>query len=279
MLKKHKKLFITLLVAFLLVLTAVGLALGHELFTTLPFSVAISSHTDNAPMMVAHRGLSSLYPQNSVPAFEAAAEYGFDGYEFDIHTTKDGKWVVIHDNTVDAMTDGTGEVNSFTFEEIRKLKLDSGNGIENYENLLIPTLEEALDIFAEHGIIPVIEIKNCDVQYLPDLKETLESYGLSDKAIIISFTKEYLEVYRELDKEIEMMLLKNAPDEEDVDWCIEYGAGLDFAYYNLYKFADVLPYAKQNGVKLGAWTVDNTAHLDVTVLLGAEVITTNKILP
>lgn len=274
-----KKIVIALVVILLFVGTAAGLALGHELFETLPFSLAVSSHTDKAPMMVAHRGLSSLYPQNSMPAFEAAAEYGFDGYELDVHTTKDGKWVVIHDDTVDDMTAATGEVNSFTYEEIRKLTLDNGNGIEKHENLLIPSLEEALDVYAESGIIPVIEIKDCDVQYLPDLKKILDSYGLSDKAIIISFTGEYLEAYRELDEDIEMMLLKNNPDKEDVDWCIEHNAGLDFAYYNLYKNTKAISYAKENGVRLGAWTVDNTAHLDVMVLFGVDVITTNKILP
>lgn len=194
--KKVKKVISILAVIILVVGAGLFLALGHDLFTTLPFSLAVSSHTDKAPMMVAHRGLSSLYPQNSVPAFEAAAKSGFDGYELDVHTTKDGKWVVIHDDTVDDMTDGTGEVNTLTYEEIRKLRLDNGNGIENYKNLPVPSLEESLDIFKEYGIIPVIEIKNCDVQYLPALKEMLDSYGLSDKAILISFTKEYLEAYR-----------------------------------------------------------------------------------
>ncbi len=279
MLRKHKKLFIIIGLIIIFILSALSVAFSHELFTTLPSCLAVTTHTKKAPMAVAHRGLSSLYPENSLPALEGAAEYGFDGYEFDIHTTKDGKWVVIHDDTVDSMTDGTGDVDSFTFDEIRKLTLDSGNGIENYDSLRIPTLEEALDVCENSEIVPVIEIKKCDVKYLPSLKDTLDEYKLSKKAIIISFEKEYLEEYRKLDKDIEIMLLKGTPNKDDVDWCVSHKAGLDFGYYNVYKAINALKYAKQNGVKLGVWTVDNTAYMDVLVLLGAEIITTNKILP
>lgn len=277
--KKHKKLITALAIVFCIIASGVGVGLGHELFGTLPSSLAISSHTDKAPLMVAHRGLSSIYPENSLPALEGAAEYGFDGYEFDVHTTKDGRWVVIHDDTVDNMTAESGDVESFTFEEIRRMRLDSGNGIENHPDEKIPTLEEALEVYKSSGIMPVIEIKKCDVKYLPSFIEILEKYAVKEKAVIISFTREYLEEYRELDKNAEIMLLKGTPEKEDVDWCIEYSAGLDFGYYNVYKCSDVLSYARENGVKLGAWTVDNTAYMDIMVMLGAELITTNKILP
>lgn len=279
MLKKHKKLIIVISVVVLFILSGLAVALSHELFTTLPEALAISSHTKNAPVMVAHRGLSSLYPENTIPAFIGADEYGFDGYEFDIHTTKDGEWVVIHDDTVDAMTDTSGEVESFTLSEIKDLTLDSGNGIENYESLRIPTLRETLESCIKSDIIPVIEIKKCDVKYLPSLQDILEEYGLTEKAILISFEREYLEEYRKLDEEIEIMLLKGTPDMEDIQWCIDNNAGLDFAFYGLFGSVKELNFAKDNGVRLGAWTVDNTAYMDVLVLFGVEVITTNKILP
>lgn len=277
--KKHKKLITALVIVFGIVVSGLGVGLGHMLFTTLPVSLAVSSHTAKAPLMVAHRGLSSLYPENSMPALEGAAEYGFDGYEFDVHTTKDGEWVVIHDDTVDNMTAESGDVDCFTFEEIRAMRLDNGNGIENYPDEKIPTLREALEVYADSGIIPVIEIKKCDVKYLPDFIKILDEYKVKDKAVIISFTAEYLEKYRELDKDAEIMLLKGTPSKEDVDWCVEYSAGLDFGFYNVYKCTDALSYAREKGVKLGVWTVDNTAYMDVMVMLGAELITTNKILP
>lgn len=278
MLKKHRKLLIVL--PFVLILSVVAVLFSHNLFKTLPLSLAISSHTDKAPAMVAHRGLSSLYPENSLPAFEGALEHGFYGYELDIHTTKDGEWVVIHDDTVDAMTDGSGDIESYTFDELQKFTLDGGNGIENYPGMKIPTLEESLKYAAENDIVPFIEIKKCDAELLPSLKQMLDEMKLSEKAVLISFDREYLEIYRQLDDKAQIMLLKGTPEKADVDWCVKYNAGLDFGQHSFYKTGSVMKYAKEKGVELGAWTVDNTAILDFLVFFyDVKFITTNKILP
>ena len=276
---KKKKLLKALCVIVVLALTVVGIVFAADLFSTLPSGLMITSHTKSAPTLVAHRGLSSIYPQNTIAAFEGAAEYGFTYYELDVHTTKDGEWVVIHDDTVDAMTDGEGEVESFTFEGIRALKIDGGNGIENHEGLVVPTLKESLDVCSQTGILPVIELKNCDIQYLPGIVEILEEYGLSDSAKIISFDKDYLEEYRRLDSEIDILYLSNDPSIEDIDWCIENNFGINFNCWNLSKCSDAIVYAKKNDVTIAAWTVDNTIFADIMVLFGAEYITTNKILP
>ena len=278
MLKKHKKLLIALPVV--LVLSVVAILFSHELFTTLPMSIAISSHTDKAPVMIAHRGLSSLYPQNTLPAFEGAVEHGFYGYELDIHTTKDGEWVVIHDDTVDAMTDGSGDIENYSFDELQQFVIDGGNGIENYPDMKIPTLKESLKYAVENDIVPFIEIKKCDKTLLPTLKEMLDEMKLSEKAVLISFDREYLEIYRQLDENAEIMLLKGKPTKDDVDWCVEYNAGLDFGYHSFYKIGGVMKYAGEKGVELGAWTVDNTAIFDFLVFFyDVKSITTNQILP
>lgn len=276
---KKKKLLKALCAVIILALTVVGIIYSSDLFSTLPSGLMITAHTKSAPTLVAHRGLSSIYPQNTIPAFEGAAEYGFAYYELDLHTTKDGEWVVIHDDTVDDMTDGEGEVESFTLEEIRELRIDNGNGIENYDSLVVPTFRESLDVCNKTGILPVIELKKCDVKYLPDLVEMLDEYGLSDGAKIISFNKEYIEEYRRLDSEIDILYLSNSPSIEDIDWCIDNNFGINFNVWNYHECAGAIRYAKKNGVTVAAWTVDNTAFADVMVLMGAEYITTNKILP
>jgi len=77
---------------------------------------------------VAHRGFSSVRPENTHSAFYAAAEAGFDGYEFDLHTTKDGKWVICHDGTLDRTTSSTGAVGDRTQAQLMALRLREGNG-------------------------------------------------------------------------------------------------------------------------------------------------------
>lgn len=277
--KTKKRILIFFVTVLCMALAVVGIMVPHMYMTTVSDSLSISSHTSHQPLMLAHRGFSGIAPQNSIPAVEKAIEYGYDGCEFDIHSTRDGKWVVIHDDTVDAMTDGEGNVADFTLKEIRQLKLDSGNGIENYENLKVPTLEEVLEIIAESDIMPVIEIKGCDTKYLPSLKKTLEKYGLTERAIIISFTREYLEAYKALDKDAKMMLLTGIMTEDDVNWCVENGVDtLSFYYFGFIKGVKGYLLAREKGLKLSAWTVDNTVYKDVMVLLGAEIITTNKLL-
>lgn len=277
--KKRKKLKIFLSVLLVIVLGTVIIVVPPMFSETLDNSWSLSAKSDNPPLMVAHRGLSSLAPENSLPAFEKAVEYGFDGYEFDIHTTKDGEWVVIHDDTVDAMTDGTGLVSDFTLEEIRALRLDSGNGIEEYAELRVPTLEEALSVGMDKDIFPVIEIKKCDPERLPAFMEILEEYGLTDKAVLIAFNTEYLEICRELNKDIQMLSLVTSPKKADIDWCIEHNAGINFCYGYLAPSFSAISYARKNDVRIGVWTVDNIVFEDIMVLFGAEIITTNKILP
>lgn len=279
MARKGKKKKTALIILAVIVTALLLIILPCKLMKTVDNSLSVMSHTDKAPLMVAHRGLSSVAPENSIPAISLAAEYGFDGYEFDLHTTKDGKWVVIHDDTVDKMTASSGNVEDFTLAEIRKLFLDAGNGIENYEKLGVPTLEEVLDENNGKDIFPVIEIKKCDVRYLPELKRILDSYSLGEKAVIISFEKEYLEEYRRLDGNVKMLYLSSAPTVEDIEWCDELDMGINFYYGNLYKSGKALSLAKEKGLTIGAWTVDNTVYEDVLVLFGVEIITTNKLLP
>lgn len=276
---KSKSVKKALIILAVIIIPLIIIIVPCKVATTVSDGLSVSAHTSARPLLVAHRGFSSIRPENTCSAFDAAVEAGFDGYEFDLHTTKDGEWVVIHDDTVDKMTDGTGNVEDFTFEEIRRLKIDSGNGIENYPDLKMPTLEETLASCDGNDIIPVIEIKKCDMKYLPDLKAYLDGKSLSEKAVIISFTGEYLEAYRELDKDVQMYLLSNEFTKEDVDWCIENNFGINFNHKLLYKNVGAVLYAEKQGVKLAAWTVDNTVYKDVMVLFGVDVITTNKIKP
>ena len=108
----------------------------------------------------AHRGCSQMYPENTITAFEKAAEiHGLEGIELDIQLTKDGEMVVIHDERVDRTTDGSGFVRDFTLTEIKKLNIDAGNGKTEH----IPTIVEILDILEPRmkaGFKLNIELKN-----------------------------------------------------------------------------------------------------------------------
>ncbi|MBL4850336.1 MAG: glycerophosphodiester phosphodiesterase [Planctomycetes bacterium] len=111
-----------------------------------------------------HRGARGLAPENTLPAFEAAAEVGVDALEFDVHRTRDGQMVVIHDDTVDRTSDGKGAVAELTLAELRTF--DAGywftrDGGQTYpyrgRGVGFSTLAEVIESFPKH--LFTIEIK------------------------------------------------------------------------------------------------------------------------
>ena len=104
---------------------------------------------EDAPQMpdhglCAHRGDVANFPENTVIAFQAAAEKGAEMVEFDICRTKDGKFIVMHDFTVDRTTNGHGKIADLTFDEIRKLDAGSKKAPQ-FAGTQVPTPEEVLD--------------------------------------------------------------------------------------------------------------------------------------
>src|SRR5215210_856955 len=116
------------------------------------------------PVNLAHRGASTLAPENTLEAFRIALEAGAGGLELDVHTTSDGQLVVIHDPIVDRTTNGTGAVSEMTIDELRGL--DAGYGFSpdggpsrpyRGRGVRVPTLEEVLEEFP--GVALNIDIK------------------------------------------------------------------------------------------------------------------------
>lgn len=102
----------------------------------------------------AHRGDVAHAPENTLPAFALAVEKGAPMIEFDVHLSKDGRMVIIHDDTVDRTTDGTGKVSDLTFDELRAL--DAGSWFdEKFKGTRIPTLRETLEAIPPHVLCNV----------------------------------------------------------------------------------------------------------------------------
>jgi glycerophosphoryl diester phosphodiesterase len=95
--------------------------------------------------VIAHRGASADAPENTPAAFRRAVELGADWFECDVTRTKDGRLVMIHDDTVDRTTDGRGRVADLTFDEVRRLDAGSWKGAA-FAGERIPTLEETLEL-------------------------------------------------------------------------------------------------------------------------------------
>lgn len=226
----------------------------------------------------AHRGLSSVAPENTAPAIEEAGKAGYYAAEFDIMPTKDGQWILNHNDTVDKMTDGEGEVASFTYEELCKLTVDNGNGIENYPDLHFPTFETALELCDKYGMRAMVEVKGGTPEDMASMLAVLKQFPAYENAIVIDFDEERLAKVRELDKDIELWYLLNTITEEDIAFAEENNMGLAFNFGVPANYK-MLRTARDKGITLASWTVDFPPVVDFLRLFGVKYITTNKILP
>ncbi|MDV3103417.1 glycerophosphodiester phosphodiesterase family protein [Thermococcus waiotapuensis] len=146
-------------------------------------------------LVLGHRGYSEKYPENTLLAFRKAIEAGADGIELDVWLTKDGEVVVIHDETVDRTSNGSGKVKEMTLAELRELDFGMGEGI--------PTLEEVFEALPENAVVNV-EIKDIDA-----VKKTAEIIGANnpERVIVSSFIIDALREYRKLDSETRLGVL------------------------------------------------------------------------
>jgi glycerophosphoryl diester phosphodiesterase len=129
----------------------------------------------NKIIVIAHRGDHTKAPENSLLAIENAINDGADYVELDLRTTKDGQLVLMHDATVDRMTNGTGKVSSLSYDSIRTLKLFNKN-ISNSDTVQVPSFEEALNA-CKNKINIYLDFKEANVQqaYTAILKANMEN--------------------------------------------------------------------------------------------------------
>jgi glycerophosphoryl diester phosphodiesterase len=112
-------------------------------------------------LALAHRGHSIAFPENTMTAFQAAVDAGVDAIETDVHLTRDGQLVLLHDETLDRTTNGHGPVVERTLGEV--LELDAwGRFGERFRGERVPTLEQLLDLAAASGIFLILEVKGAD---------------------------------------------------------------------------------------------------------------------
>lgn len=154
-----------------------------------------------AVMVIAHQGGDDLWPGNTMFAFQNAAEMGVDVLEMDLHITKDGALVLIHDETVDRTTDGSGLVEEMTLEEIKRLDAgydwsrDDGQTFPfRSQGISIPTLQEVFEAFP--GMRMTIELKKTTESMAAPFCEMIRQHNMQERVLVASFHDERLAEFR-----------------------------------------------------------------------------------
>ena len=154
-----------------------------------------SGWLDRPVVNIAHRGgISDGYPENTLAAFRRAMAVGADVIELDLRGTKDGRVVVLHDDTLDRTTDGNGLVTNFTLEELKKL---NAGGKEQ-----IPTYEEVLKLVANTGTKLLLDIKNSSILDKREIVRLTEKYRAISDVIFGVRSLDDLETFRKFNPEI-----------------------------------------------------------------------------
>lgn len=153
--------------------------------------------------IIAHRGASGSAPENTLASFRSAMDIGADFIELDIHLSKDGELIVMHDETVTRTTNGKGKIRNLTLEQIKSLDAGSWFG-DKFKGLVVPTLDEVFQL-SGGKIKLLIEVKGSSRKYPgieKKLVETIYKYYAKDWCIVQSFDDEILKNISQLDPSI-----------------------------------------------------------------------------
>ena len=150
------------------------------------------------PVVIAHRGASSLYPQNTLNGYIAAYEMGANMTEIDLYLSKDKQIVLFHDGHLDGLTNGTGPIEGYTVKELKQFTVDCMPGISE----TIPTFEEVIQYFIDKDMVFMLELKSEQAEMMYVLKDLLNNYNFHDHVVVMSGNMSQLKLSRELIPEV-----------------------------------------------------------------------------
>jgi len=215
------------------------------------------------PIVVAHRGASAYEPENTLRAIRLALAQGAPAVEVDVRRTKDGALAVLHDETVNRTTDGSGSIAGLTLDQIRRL--DAGRGER------VPTLDEVLDTVKGRALA-VVEIKERGL-WRPVVELVRDHYDPRG-VIVVSFHRSEIADLRGTHPEIRRGALFVYAVSDVLTWTVEAQADFAGLRHDMVtrEFADSL---HQAGRSLLVWTVNDAERARAVAALGADFIATD----
>lgn len=215
-----------------------------------------------ASMVWAHRGASGYAPENTIPAFKLAMEQGAHGVELDVHLSQDGRLMVIHDETVDRTSNGTGRVVDMTVQQLKAL--DFSRSMYGFSNVRIPTLKEVYGLLRHTDMAINVEVK-CDVIVYYGIWDKLieleREMGMQGRILYSSFNHYVLQKIRELDSEAKIGLLySNAIVDPWVYAEYMNADAIHPHYLAALQSPGLLEGCRKRGLAVNAWTA-NSEHV------------------
>ncbi|RNA69421.1 glycerophosphodiester phosphodiesterase [Alteribacter keqinensis] len=259
-----------------------------------PYQSFFSNDTD--VLVIAHQGGEHLAPSNTLVAFETARELGVDVIEFDVHITKDGHLVAIHDSTVDRTTDGAGKVNDLTLEEIQTLDaahyfqdLEGGYSFRE-QGITIPSVREIFESFGDIRLNIELKATNDDDRHeemVEKMWSLIQEFNMEELILIASFDQNIIDHFKEVSEGrtavsggrqevrnfvvLHKFLLRGlySPSVDAVQIPVEE---------SIFNLADqgLIRGAHRRGMAVHYWTINDEETMRKLIALGADGIITDR---
>ncbi|WP_053849102.1 glycerophosphodiester phosphodiesterase family protein [Streptomyces sp. NRRL B-24085] len=212
-------------------------------------------------LTIGHRGVMGTEPENTLRSFVAAQQAGLDVIELDLHLSKDGALVVMHDTDVDRTTDGTGPIAEKTLTELRAL--DAGRGER------VPTFEEVLD-----AVRSPLQAEIKDIAAARALAEVMLRRDLVSRVEVSSFHDEAIAEIGRLVPGVRTALIGSRFGPDIVERAVEAGAGT--VCLNIRRLTlEVVEAARKADLKIIGWVVNTQDHLRLVRALELDGATTD----
>ncbi|WP_432136163.1 MULTISPECIES: glycerophosphodiester phosphodiesterase [unclassified Streptomyces] len=212
-------------------------------------------------LTIGHRGVMGVEPENTVRSFVAAEQAGLDVIELDLHLSKDGALVVMHDADVDRTTDGTGPIAEQTLAELRTL--DAGRGER------VPVFEEVLD-----AVRAPLQAEIKDVRAAQALAEVMRARDLVDRVEVLSFHDEALAEITRLVPGVRTALVGSRYSTDVVDRAAAVGAAT--LVLNIRRLTlEIVELARRRDLRVFGWVVNTQEQLRLVRALGLDGATTD----
>lgn len=226
-------------------------------------------------LIIAHRGISGLESENTNAAFVAAGNRTHYGIETDVHKTADGKFVLMHDDNTFRMTGEHALISKTDYDALRKMRIKPKDGRIGRSDLLIPSLEEYIDICRYYGKVAVLELKDeFTAEDIEAICNIIKAKDYIEKTVFISFFFNNLMLIKKRDREQSAQFLTGFPvDNELLGRLAEYDIGLDTE--KSFCTPELIAKCHVMGIKVNAWTVNTADEAERLIEMGIDFITTN----
>lgn len=242
--------------------------------------IAVVKPANHTMKIWAHRGASAHAPENTLPAFELACSAGADGIELDVQLSKDGVPVVIHDEQIDRVSNGSGYVCDYTLEELKHFNVNKH--FSEYGKVTIPTLAEVYDLVKDTDVIINLELKNSEIFY-EGLEEKVlhlaEENGLESRLLYSSFNHYSMRKIRKLLPTARTALLYSEGFMDIGEYARRNGAyAVHPSLKNMnYPGVDIVRECHDRGVRVHVWTVDEDADVEKMRKMGVDAVIMNYV--